>query len=96
MLETIRYAFGQRSAYGHFLAASSDRGLVAFEFTDRGAAILDTLRDRFPAASLEDDQEGLAEIVGKLEALADHPETDPGVALDPRGSDYQNSGCGLC
>jgi AraC family transcriptional regulator of adaptative response/methylated-DNA-[protein]-cysteine methyltransferase len=88
MSETIRYAFGQ-SSLGGFLAAASDRGLVAFEFTDRGTAILDVLRDRFPAASLEQDDGGLAETVGKLEVLVDRPETDPGIALDPRGSDYQ-------
>jgi AraC family transcriptional regulator of adaptative response/methylated-DNA-[protein]-cysteine methyltransferase len=88
MLETIRYAIGH-SSLGDFLAVSSDRGLVAFEFTDRGAAVPDLLRDRFPAASPEEDQAGLSEVVGKLEALVDHPETDPGIALDPRGSDYQ-------
>jgi AraC family transcriptional regulator of adaptative response/methylated-DNA-[protein]-cysteine methyltransferase len=88
MSETIRYAFGQ-SSLGDFLAASSDRGLVAFEFTDGGAAILDSLRDRFPAVSFEEDHDGLAEIIGGLEALVDHPGTDPGIALDPRGSDYQ-------
>jgi AraC family transcriptional regulator of adaptative response/methylated-DNA-[protein]-cysteine methyltransferase len=88
MLETIRYAFGQ-SSLGDFLAASSERGLVAFEFADRGAAVLDTLRDRFPAASLEEDSAGLAELIGKLAAVVDHPEVDPGIVLDPRGSDYQ-------
>ncbi len=88
MPEIIRHAFGQ-SSLGDFLAASSERGLVAFEFTDRGAAVLDTLRDRFPAASLEVDTTGLADVIGKLAVLVDHPGTDPGIALDPRGSDYQ-------
>jgi AraC family transcriptional regulator of adaptative response/methylated-DNA-[protein]-cysteine methyltransferase len=89
MSETIRYAFGQ-SSLGDFLAATSDRGLVAFEFTDRGVAILDVVRDRFPAASLEQNDDGLSETVGKLAALVDRPDIDPGIALDPRGSDYQN------
>jgi AraC family transcriptional regulator of adaptative response/methylated-DNA-[protein]-cysteine methyltransferase len=89
MSETIRYAFGQ-SSLGDFLAATSDRGLVAFEFTDRGGAILDVMRDRFPAASLAQDDDGLSEIIGKLAALVDRPNIDPGIALDPRGSDYQN------
>jgi AraC family transcriptional regulator of adaptative response/methylated-DNA-[protein]-cysteine methyltransferase len=88
MLETIRYAFG-RSSLGQFLAAASDRGLVAFEFADHGAAVPDTLRDRFPAASIEEDHGRLTELIGGLEALVDHPENDPGIALDPRGSDYQ-------
>jgi AraC family transcriptional regulator, regulatory protein of adaptative response / methylated-DNA-[protein]-cysteine methyltransferase len=88
MLETIRYAFGQ-SSLGDFLVASSARGLVAFEFADHGAAARDLLRDRFPAASLEEDNAGLADAVGKLAAVVDHPENDPGIDLDPRGSDYQ-------
>ena len=88
MTEIIRHAFGQ-SSLGDFLAASSDRGLVAFEFTDPGAAVLDTLRGRFPAASLEEDNTGLGDVIGKLAVLVDHPATDPGIALDPRGSDYQ-------
>jgi AraC family transcriptional regulator, regulatory protein of adaptative response / methylated-DNA-[protein]-cysteine methyltransferase len=89
MLETIRYAFGQ-SSLGNFLVASSERGLVAFEFTDHGTTTLDTLRDRFPTASLEEDNAGLADAVGKLAALVDRPDADPGIELDPRGSDSQN------
>jgi AraC family transcriptional regulator of adaptative response/methylated-DNA-[protein]-cysteine methyltransferase len=88
MSECIRYGWGA-SSLGHFLAAMSDRGLVAFEFADRNAAILDALKDRCPAAVLEQDQEALAEIVGQLAALVDHPETAPRIVLDPRGSDYQ-------
>jgi hypothetical protein len=36
----------------------------------------------------EEDREGLAALVGKL-ATVDHPERDPDIVLDPRGSDYQ-------
>jgi AraC family transcriptional regulator of adaptative response/methylated-DNA-[protein]-cysteine methyltransferase len=85
MSETIRYAIGQ-SSLGDFVAAVSDHGLVAFEFTDRGAV---TLEGRFPEASIEEDRDRLSPIVASLETLVDHPDTDPGIALDPRGSDYQ-------
>jgi AraC family transcriptional regulator, regulatory protein of adaptative response / methylated-DNA-[protein]-cysteine methyltransferase len=88
MSERIRYAQG-RSSLGNFVAAVSDRGLVAFEFADDNGAAMETLRAAFPAASLEEDAEGLGRLVETLEALVDHPETDPGIALDPRGSDYQ-------
>jgi AraC family transcriptional regulator of adaptative response/methylated-DNA-[protein]-cysteine methyltransferase len=88
MSERIRYAWGA-SSLGDFIAAISDRGLVAFEFADRGAAALETLRAEFPGALLEEDKEGLPGIIGRLETLVDHPGTDPGLALDPRGSDYQ-------
>jgi AraC family transcriptional regulator of adaptative response/methylated-DNA-[protein]-cysteine methyltransferase len=36
-----------------------------------------------------DDRRGLCEIVGKLEHLLDHPDQDPGIVLDMRGSAYQ-------
>jgi AraC family transcriptional regulator, regulatory protein of adaptative response / methylated-DNA-[protein]-cysteine methyltransferase len=88
MSEIIRYTFG-RSALGGFLAAASDRGLLAFEFTEHDADALDTLRQRFPEASLQEDVSGLADITGALASLVDHPERDPGIMLDPRGSDYQ-------
>jgi AraC family transcriptional regulator of adaptative response/methylated-DNA-[protein]-cysteine methyltransferase len=88
MSEIIRYAFGQ-SSLGCFMAAMSDSGLIAFEFTDRGAAVLDVLGAIAPASTLSEDPTGLAEIIGRLGALADAPGRDPGITLDPRGSDYQ-------
>lgn len=88
MPEGIRYARGI-SSLGDFIAAVSDRGLVAFEFADRETERLDALRDRLPEASLEEDTEGLRAVVEQLRAVIDNPETDPGIALDPRGSDYQ-------
>lgn len=42
MPERIRYAFGQ-SSLGDFIAAASEHGLVAFEFTDDRSAVLDNL-----------------------------------------------------
>jgi len=85
MSEHIRYAWGS-SSLGDFIAAVSDRGLVAFEFADCRAAALGA---RLSAASLATDEAGLADVVAKLAALADHPARNPGIALDPRGSDYQ-------
>lgn len=88
MSERIRYAWGP-SSLGDFVAAVSDKGLVAFEFADHRAVAMDALRARFPTALLEEDKDGLSEIVGKLATLVEHPDSDPGIALDPRGSDYQ-------
>jgi AraC family transcriptional regulator of adaptative response/methylated-DNA-[protein]-cysteine methyltransferase len=62
---------------------------VAFEFTDRSSDALATLRARFPAAAIEPDEAGLAEIVGKLAAVIERPALDPGLPLDLRGSDSQ-------
>jgi AraC family transcriptional regulator of adaptative response/methylated-DNA-[protein]-cysteine methyltransferase len=88
MSECIRYAWGQ-SSLGEFIAAVSGRVLVAFEFADSRTAVLDALRTRLPDAIFEEDREGLSEFVGKLATLVDHPESDRGIALDPRGNDYQ-------
>ena len=88
MSERIRYAWGS-SSLGDFIAAASDDGLVAFEFGEQGAAMLDTLQMRFPDAAIVDDRSGLSDMVGKLEHLVDHPDQDPGIVLDMRGSDYQ-------
>jgi AraC family transcriptional regulator of adaptative response/methylated-DNA-[protein]-cysteine methyltransferase len=90
MSERIRYAWGL-SSLGDFIAAVSDQGLVAFEFGERGAAMLDALQARFPNAAIEDDRNGLSDTIGKLEHLVDHPDKDPGIALDMRGSDYQKT-----
>jgi AraC family transcriptional regulator of adaptative response/methylated-DNA-[protein]-cysteine methyltransferase len=88
MSERIRYAWGS-SSLGDFIAAASDDGLVAFEFGEQGTAMLDTLQMRFPDAAIVDDRSGLSDMVGKLEHLVDHPDQDPGIVLDMRGSDYQ-------
>jgi AraC family transcriptional regulator, regulatory protein of adaptative response / methylated-DNA-[protein]-cysteine methyltransferase len=87
MSEHIRYARGE-SSLGGFLAATSDRGLVAFEFADNPAACVDALEARFPEATVQEDTQGLGDILSKLAALVDRPATDPGIILDTRGSDY--------
>ena len=88
MSERIRYAWG-KSSLGDFIAAVSERGLVAFEFAEHGSPALADLQARLPNAVIEEDGDGLSELVAKLAALVDHPDTDPDIALDPRGSDYQ-------
>lgn len=88
MTELIHFTWGQ-SSLGEFLAAVSDAGLVAFGFADRGGPALDALRESLPEAELAEDEAGLADIAARLAALADYPESDPGIAPDPRGSDYQ-------
>ncbi len=88
MGERIRYAWGQ-SSLGNFVAAMSGRGLVAFEFTNRGDKAVDAIRARFPDAKVELDDAGLSELVEKLADVAEHPDHDPGIALDIRGPEYE-------
>jgi AraC family transcriptional regulator of adaptative response/methylated-DNA-[protein]-cysteine methyltransferase len=86
MSEQIRTAWGE-SSLGQFFVASSDRGLVAFEFADHPASTLDSLRHRFAGAVLVEDAAGLAPTVAALTDLIDHPGTAVDLPLDPRGSD---------
>jgi AraC family transcriptional regulator, regulatory protein of adaptative response / methylated-DNA-[protein]-cysteine methyltransferase len=88
MSEQIRYAWGQ-SSLGEFIAAISNKGLVAFEFMKRIGEVPASLRTRFPDAAIELDEVGLADVVRKLTEIIDRPHLDPGIPLDIRGSDYQ-------
>ncbi|HLI12210.1 MAG TPA: methylated-DNA--[protein]-cysteine S-methyltransferase [Alphaproteobacteria bacterium] len=88
MSEHIRYAWGE-SSLGDFIAAASDRGLVAFEFAGAHAPALKALRERFPDAILDEDEGGLASMTKALAALIEHPERRPELALDMRGSAYE-------
>lgn len=71
------------------MAACSDRGLVAFEFAERSAAPVKALRARFAAARVMENEAGLAHAIERLAAIVDHPERDPGLALDLRGTEYE-------
>jgi AraC family transcriptional regulator of adaptative response/methylated-DNA-[protein]-cysteine methyltransferase len=86
--DVIRYAWG-KSSLGDFIAAMSDRGLVAFEFARRGRDAVSALQERFPNVVIAEDAAGLAHTVAALARVVDHPDQDPGIPLDIRGSDYE-------
>lgn len=88
MSEQIRYAWGE-SSLGPFVVASSDRGLVAFEFADHPAATLAALHQRFAGTAVLEDAAGLAATVTALANLIDHPGTPVDLPLDPRGSAHE-------
>jgi AraC family transcriptional regulator, regulatory protein of adaptative response / methylated-DNA-[protein]-cysteine methyltransferase len=88
MPEYIRYAWGH-SSLGDFLAAISARGVVAFEFAERGTAAIDLLRQRCPDATVGEDSVGLSDTLLRLAAVVEHPGDDPGLPLDPRGSAHE-------
>jgi len=54
MAEHIRCASGE-SSLGEFIAGMSDRGLVAFAFTDSVVPPIDALHERFPDATIEEE-----------------------------------------
>jgi AraC family transcriptional regulator of adaptative response/methylated-DNA-[protein]-cysteine methyltransferase len=88
MSDRIRYALGQ-SSLGCFVAAMSDRGLVAFEFVTEAGDVVGALQRRFPDAIVMEDAAGLADPVAALARVVDEPDWDPGIPLDIRGSDYE-------
>jgi AraC family transcriptional regulator of adaptative response/methylated-DNA-[protein]-cysteine methyltransferase len=88
MPDHIRYAWSM-SSLGDVLVAVSDRGLVAFEFSDQRPATLDVLRSRFPEAAIVEDDAGLAVTVAKLMTAVDHPDRAVDLELDIRGSDEE-------
>lgn len=88
MIEIIRYTFGN-SSLGKFIAASSERGLVAFEFGNSEAGLLAALTARYPNTDFQQDSDGLADLAKKLEHLGDNPGEHVAIPLDPRGDDYQ-------
>ena len=88
MAEHIRYAFGQ-SSLGEFLAASSEQGVVVFEFVDDKGRRVQRLRERFPDAELAEDAAGLKDVVLALGEAVDHPERPSPLPLDVRGTDFQ-------
>ncbi len=88
MQETIRFAWGA-STLGDFIAAMSDKGLVALEFGSDRSAMEGALRTRFPEADIAEDHADLAGILHKLRRAIEEPGTDPGVPLDLRGTSYE-------
>lgn len=87
MSEPIRYSFGKRSL-DDFIAAVSGAGLVTFEFGEDQSDLLKLPLARFSDADVERDDASLRDTVDKLERLVEHPDQDPGIALDPRGDAY--------
>jgi AraC family transcriptional regulator of adaptative response/methylated-DNA-[protein]-cysteine methyltransferase len=88
MKETFRYAWGE-SPLGDFVAATSDRGLVALEFGKREGALIAALESRFPDAEFVEDSASLRGIVERVVRVIEHPAASASVAVDLRGSDFE-------
>ena len=87
-MDRIRYAWGE-SSLGSFLAAVSDAGLVSFEFRSRRDGVPESLHERLAGSELVEDAAGLAGTVAALAALVDDPASDPELALDLRGTEFE-------
>lgn len=81
----LLYGWGS-SSLGDFLAATSDRGLVAFEFADhRGSAVKD-LQERFPNHVITEHPVAMMDTIASLMHLVDHPDQIPALSLDAHGT----------
>lgn len=88
MQETIRFAWGT-SSLGNFLAALSDKGIVALEFGSDRPAMDQALRARFPEADIVESQKDLSTVLAGLTRAIEEPGFDPGIPLDLRGTPYE-------
>jgi AraC family transcriptional regulator of adaptative response/methylated-DNA-[protein]-cysteine methyltransferase len=88
MREVIRFAWGSCSL-GDFIAAMSDKGIVAVEFSQNRVAMEDALRVRFADADVIASQSELAGMLEKVRHAIEQPEFDPVLPLDMRGTPYQ-------
>ncbi len=82
------FAWG-KSSLGDFIAVTSEHGLVAFEFASSSGNTVGELQARFPNTDLTEHPAAMAETIGALARLVDHPDRDPGIPLDIRGTDYE-------
>lgn len=88
MKETFRYAWGS-SSLGEFIAATSERGLVALEFGKREGALIAALERRFPDAQFVEDAARLQGVVARVARLIERPAASTSVPVDMRGSDFE-------
>jgi AraC family transcriptional regulator, regulatory protein of adaptative response / methylated-DNA-[protein]-cysteine methyltransferase len=88
MGEVIRFAWGNCSL-GHFVAAMSDKGLVAVEFSRNRIAMEEALRARFPDADLIASQDEMSDTLARIRDAIEEPQFDPALPLDMRGTPYQ-------
>ena len=88
--EEIRYGVG-RCALGALLVARSGKGVLAIVIRDRPAQLLAELKLRFARLSLLRDDEGSAMILKKVAAYVAAPFGRFPLALDLRGTAFQQS-----
>jgi AraC family transcriptional regulator of adaptative response/methylated-DNA-[protein]-cysteine methyltransferase len=88
MREIIRFAWAI-SALGDFMAAMSDKGLVALEFTSNRSATEHALNARFREADVINSQQDLKDVLEGVKRAIEEPGFDPAIPLDLRGTPYE-------
>lgn len=86
--QTIRYAITD-SALGRLLVAATERGLCAVQMGDADAALTESLRAEFPAATLVADEDGLREWVDQVVPLMAGCQPALDLPLDIQATAFQ-------
>ncbi|MGB4073883.1 bifunctional DNA-binding transcriptional regulator/O6-methylguanine-DNA methyltransferase Ada [Pseudomonas sp.] len=86
--ECLRYAIAA-CPLGQVLLASSAKGVCAVLFADSPAALEEELRQRFAAAHLQRDDNGLGDWLQQLLAHLQEPQRAAQLPLDIRGTVFQ-------
>ncbi len=86
--EMLRYATGH-SALGPMLVALSAKGIAAILIEPEAEHLLPKLQRKFPAAHLIEDRRGLKDALGQVERLIADPARGLELALDIRGTPFQ-------
>lgn len=86
--EQLRYSIAP-CPLGHLLLASSSKGICALLFGDDPAALLAELQQRFAAAQLHEDEQGLGDSLRQVLAQLSEPQRAAHLPLDIRGTAFQ-------
>ncbi len=86
--ETLRFGFGE-TMLGLVLVARSHRGIAAILLGDDRPNLQRKLAAAFPAACLNEDEDGLAATIAKVVALVESPRLTSDLQLDLRGSELE-------
>ena len=86
--EVIRTAFAD-TEFGRLLVGATASGVCFLGFAEPDDALLGDLRRRFPAATLQRDDEGLASTLAAVLAFIEEPAAALSLPLDLRGTVFQ-------
>jgi AraC family transcriptional regulator of adaptative response/methylated-DNA-[protein]-cysteine methyltransferase len=85
----IRFAV-RESSLGAVLVAATDRGICAIELGDDPQALVRNLQDRFPNAEIIGGDAAFEQLVARIVAQVEHPQSDFALPLDVRGTAFQH------
>ncbi|MGI9328783.1 MAG: bifunctional DNA-binding transcriptional regulator/O6-methylguanine-DNA methyltransferase Ada, partial [Pseudomonadales bacterium] len=86
--QTIRFTIA-KSALGLLLVAATEKGVCCIEFGDTRTALKQSLRERFPAAILNEDEADLKRWVSEIATFVRTPSRGLELPLDIQGTAFQ-------